>query len=104
MTNKFTKLQLIEAFNSAKNNREQIMAGERCGCFSCKNIFLTNEIDYWILNEIRDTALCPYCYLDSVLGEKSGFPITNEFLTAMNNYWYNGNCDVGWEWWFFKRK
>ncbi len=34
------------------------------------------------------TALCPYCGIDSVLGDNEGFPITQEFLRTMNNEWF----------------
>jgi hypothetical protein len=34
------------------------------------------------------TALCPYCYTDSVLGDASGYPITEEFLKEMNKRWF----------------
>jgi acetone carboxylase gamma subunit len=34
------------------------------------------------------TALCPYCGIDSVIGDKSGFPITKEFLEKMYQHWF----------------
>jgi len=34
------------------------------------------------------TALCPFCGIDSVLGDD--FPIqNNEFLSQMNKHWFN---------------
>jgi hypothetical protein len=33
-------------------------------------------------------AFCPYCGIDSVIGSKSGFPITKIFLEAMHKYWF----------------
>ncbi len=38
----------------------------------------------WLDRE--DTALCPYCCADSVIGESSGYPITREFLRKMKEY------------------
>lgn len=102
MSNKYSRDTLLKAFNSARNNKEQIIAGEICGCFSCKNIFYTYEINKWIFNEIGNTALCPYCYIEAVIGEKAGLPITKDFLTAMNEYWFRGKFDIGGEWWFYK--
>lgn len=64
MANKYSKEELLKAFKCTKNNREPIMSGE--------------------------TASCPYCYEESVIGEKSGHSITTEFLVAMNEYWYKG--------------
>jgi len=35
-----------------------------------------------------DTALCPHCGIDSVIGESSSVPITKEFLGKMKKYWF----------------
>ena len=50
--------------------------------------FSRSEIKGWILsNNICDketTAICAYCSNDSAIDESSGFPMTKEFLGAMN--------------------
>nr|WP_082246031.1 hypothetical protein [Bacillus gaemokensis] len=49
------------------------------GCFYYLKIFSPIEItDWW---EGDDAATCPYCGIDAVIGEDSGFPITNLILT-----------------------
>jgi hypothetical protein len=35
------------------------------------------------------TALCPKCGIDSVIGSASGYPITQEFLSAMKDRWFS---------------
>jgi hypothetical protein len=40
------------------------------------------------INETGQTALCPRCGIDSVLGSASGYPINREFLQKMNEYWF----------------
>lgn len=67
-------------------HKNQIINDEKCGCFYCCKIFSPKEITFW-LNEGSGTALCPYCGIDSVIGESSGFPITEEFLNKMNEHW-----------------
>jgi len=62
------------------------MASERCGCFYCMKTFLSAEIEEWTDNE--QTAFCPRCGIDSVIGSKSGYLITPEFLEEMNRYWF----------------
>jgi hypothetical protein len=37
---------------------------------------------------VGQTALCATCGIDSVIGDRSGFPITEAFLSAMNRYWF----------------
>ena len=38
----------------------------KCGCFYCLKIFNPSVIDGWWDHE--DTAVCPYCRIDSVIG------------------------------------
>jgi hypothetical protein len=62
------------------------MASTLCGCFYCLATFSPREITDWIG---EDTARCPKCGIDSVLGDRSGFPISAEFLTSMQAHWFN---------------
>lgn len=55
-------------------------------------IYHSSRIREWVIANTpidwRGTALCPYCGIDSVIGESSSFPITPEFLKAMHRYWF----------------
>lgn len=53
----------------------------------CLKIFESNEIVDWT-DADDDTALCPSCEIDSVIGDASGYPITREFLLKMQEYWF----------------
>ena len=77
----------ILAHQFSVNNRKQLGQSSVCGCFYCRKIFNPNEITEWI-PEKSGTALCPYCGIDSVIGESSGFPIAEQFLNKMNQYWF----------------
>jgi hypothetical protein len=60
-----------------------------CGCFYCEQRFLPTEIVEWIEKNIAigETAICPKCGNDSVLGSK--YPIDDkQFLREMNNLWF----------------
>ncbi len=76
----------IEAHEYCTQNKENLQKDTICGCFYCLEIFSPKEIKMWLNRE--DTALCPYCCVDSVIGESSGYPITKEFLKKMNEYWF----------------
>ena len=78
---------LYALHHSTFRNEMQIKNSKVCGCFYCCKIFNPNEIEEWI-EDSRGTALCPYCGIDSVIGESSGFPITEEFLKEMNERWF----------------
>jgi hypothetical protein len=79
---------IIRAHDFCNNNRKQLEKDQMCGCFYCLEIFHSTEIKKWIGLDYNDTALCPYCEIDSVIGESSGFPITIEFLEEMCEKWF----------------
>ena len=80
-----------EAHNHSSNHRAEIETSELCGCFYCCATFSSNEIKEWVDENkegIGQTALCPHCGIDSVIGSKSGFPMLPEFLKELNKYWF----------------
>ncbi len=80
----------IAAHIHSIHNREQLLASDTCGCFYCLKVFAPDVITDWIDEpgfEIQ-TAQCPYCEIDSVVGSASGFPITREFLACMRRHWF----------------
>lgn len=78
---------IIQAHSFSVNNKQELIKDQKCGCFYCLEIFNSREIVQW-LNEKNGTALCPYCMIDSVIGESSGYPISKEFLEEMREYWF----------------
>ena len=79
---------LVVAHGFSINNKEMLKKVNKCGCFYCLNIFHPSEIEEWLDCDIGYTALCPYCGIDSVIGESSGYPITKEFLKKMQDKWF----------------
>jgi hypothetical protein len=62
-----------------------------CGCFYCRAIHPPSEITEWVDEDPAgggQTALCPRCGIDSVIGDSSGFPVTLEFLEEMHRCWF----------------
>ncbi|MCW5824285.1 MAG: cytoplasmic protein [Cyanobacteria bacterium TGS_CYA1] len=79
--------KLIANFNrNAKLN--QVGKSELCGCYYCLDIFSFYQIVDWADRE-KDTAICPGCGIDSVIGSASGYPITREFLNRMKVMWFS---------------
>ena len=82
---------LIEIKNTHRHSirhREELRNSEKCGCFHCLDIFDYRNIDDWC--DGGDTALCPTCGIDSVIGSDSGYPITKDFLESMKRHWFDG--------------
>jgi hypothetical protein len=82
--------QLVEAHAHSIRHRREIEGSTECGCFHCRHIFSPGEIVAWTDDDEGQgqTALCPYCGIDSVIGSAAGFPITREFLSAMRRRWF----------------
>jgi hypothetical protein len=82
----------IAAHEHCIYHREEILSSKLCGCFYCLEIFSPSEISNWVDvpedNNIGQTALCPKCMIDSVIGDESGYPITKEFLNKMKEHWF----------------
>ncbi len=80
----------IQAHKHSSHHRKEVVHSETCGCFYCLSIFQPNEIEEWIdeRDGIGQTAMCPKCSIDSVIGSNSGFPITKEFLEKMHQHWF----------------
>ena len=76
----------LVAHDHCSNHRAELQKSESCGCFYCLAIFPTSRINQWIDQE--QTALCPECEIDSVIGSASGYPITKEFLERMHAHWF----------------
>jgi hypothetical protein len=75
------------AHQHSSKHRSEILKSDLCGCFYCEKTFEPHEIVTWI--DGQQTALCPKCGIDSVIGSASGLPIGGEFLHEMCEYWFS---------------
>lgn len=90
-------VDLLAAYRHASNHRAEIESSRLCGCFNCQLTFKPDEIIAWtgwdaaslddLENAQGNTALCPHCGSESVIGDASGHAIDPAFLTAMNQAW-----------------
>ena len=81
----------IRAHRHSCRHLAEIEASALCGCFYCLTIFGPADITVWVekdFQKVGQTALCPRCGIDSVIGSESGYPITVDFLSMMKNYWF----------------
>jgi hypothetical protein len=76
-----------DAHQHSSKHRSEILKSDLCGCFCCEQTFEAGEIVDWI--DEQQTALCPKCGIDSVIGSASGFLISREFLHEMCESWFS---------------
>jgi len=77
---------ILDAHRFSSWNREQLLASTYCACFNCKARYAPGKITLWTDDE--QTAVCPECSVDAVLGNASGVDLTDEFLERMHEYWF----------------
>ncbi len=82
------EMLLRRAHKCSIRNKEQVEKSDKCGCFSCGKIFHPSEIMDYFEDDESPTAICPYCHIDSVIGNASGFPVTPEFMKKMKKRWF----------------
>jgi NAD-dependent SIR2 family protein deacetylase len=85
LTGRMRKDHILAHKHSIKH-RGELEKSSLCGCFHCLAIFPPSDIVEWI--DEGQTALCPKCPVDSVIGSASGYPVTTEFLKRMNDHWF----------------
>lgn len=86
-----TDYTAAHAFSS--RHREQLERDRLCGCFHCLAIYAPSEIKRWLKEPGGgETALCPRCGIDAVIGESAGYPITEEFLSMMHVRWFSSSA------------
>lgn len=77
-----------EAHSHSIHNHSEIEASDLCGCFYCLDVFPPGKIRDWGGTYEFDTAACPFCGIDSVIGSASEHPVTPEFLGEMKRHWF----------------
>ena len=94
----FGKKAKDEVLEHTKQNRDEVLASERCGCASCLAVFPPTQITEWrdeadldrveaehrqLPTRIDSTAICPHCGEVTVIGDHSGHEVTPAFLDAL---------------------
>lgn len=81
---------LKDAHKYSSGNRTMMEHSENCGCFSCCTIFPAKETeDCWIDEPSgKQTPVCPYCHMDTLLPDTSPYRISKSFLKKMYRRWF----------------
>lgn len=84
-------MDFSELHKHSDHNRTELEDSEVCGCFYCLRIFDPKEIVEWIdrsgAEMPNDTALCPHCDIDAVIGDVVAMP-TYSLLESMHIRWF----------------
>jgi hypothetical protein len=71
---------------SSMMHRDAVLRSDICACYHCLARFAPAEIVKWTdadEHRVGQTALCPRCGVDAVIGSAGGMPLTDKVLRAM---------------------
>ena len=87
------KLLLYALHKRSFHNEQIIKHSLFCVCFHCKRLFYGREVTEWCDSDSIDnrTALCPYCGVDSVIGDKDGDIYIEPAMTELMNIQFFGD-------------
>jgi predicted esterase YcpF (UPF0227 family) len=82
--------RLLYAHMFSIYNEDSIKKSEKCGCFYCMEVFPTSMVEDFAIEPGNNpnTALCPYCMIDSILAEADWKDLSPEFLRKMYDYFF----------------
>lgn len=72
-----------KALDDCYGNWDAAKTASLCGCFSCGEIFMPNEIVDW---DDYEDACCPHCDSATVIMDSQGYKITAEYLHELMCY------------------
>lgn len=72
----------------ATRNRQELEQSSKCGCFSCLRIYEPSALEGNEWTDDEQTAICPFCGVDSVIGSASGYSIDVAFLQALKDVFF----------------
>ena len=75
-----------EIYKHSCRNHAELKQSLKCGCFSCGSIFDATEVEEY--TDDGKTALCPYCSVDSVIGDASGIELNPKLLNELSKMYF----------------
>lgn len=82
---------ILDAHHKSGTLKDYVKDSQICGCFYCEKIYRTKEAIQNVESWAPEHMICPFCGIDAVLCDTSGYPITLEFLHKMKLFWFS--CD-----------
>lgn len=89
---------ILKAHEHCMRNREAVEKSSLVGCFYCERLFQSADIAEFCLDVANGsleeiTGVCPYCSIDSLIGDASGFPVSDPiFLKQMKEHWFGSDA------------
>lgn len=73
----------------AFNNKHLLKLSNWCGCFYCLNLFSYQDISQWKNDTYDQTAICPFCGMESVIPSDDTRDSTMKFLNILYDFYFS---------------
>lgn len=81
--------ELSEIHTHCTANREEIEASSRCACLYCQEVYRATEVNDFIVEpSLKETALCPRCGANAVIGDATGIPFYKELIRKLHQRYF----------------
>lgn len=85
---KYTYRELDTAHQRSSCHGHLVDVAKDCACFRCLGHFEVSEIKNWIGEGATKTAMCPRCFMDTVLIEDKLDRVPDDLLQAMQDEYF----------------
>ena len=79
------RLKVAHKHSSA--HRDELISSAMSRCFYFIESFKPSDVQEWV--DEQQTAMCPRCGIDSVIGNASEVDMGDEFFRQMKWYWFD---------------
>lgn len=80
----FEDAYLKQVHEHSFKNKEEILRSCKCLCFHCFRTYNSNDVEMFIPeNDGNETALCPLCITDTLIGDASGFELSDQLIDEL---------------------
>jgi hypothetical protein len=77
---------LVAAHKHSTRHRVEVESSPSCACFFCFRKFPSSTIKAWV--DTNQTALCPSCGVDSVIGSAASVRLDDAFLRKLHQHFF----------------
>lgn len=80
------KKALKQVHDHSFKNRAEIARSLICYCIHCEEASASGQVKEWV--DDGETALCPKCGVDALIGNAAGYEMTEPLLKEMHDFYF----------------
>ncbi len=84
--------KVTEAYKHTLNNRKELEKSTTAYCICCRTFVDPSKISEFVDDDT--TGICPYCYVDALIGDACGIKLTDKLLTDLHYKYFSANPTI----------